>query len=510
MICHRLLYLLLTVLPGIAAHQDYPTIRKSLSDCSNKTTEYIARGLQLCCSKCRPGTHQLQACSKDMDTQCRPCGNNQYTAYWNTLKKCRGCEAQCSEDQEEVQACTSTSMRVCLCREGSYCIDAAGKTCNQCRKYSECKEGYGVIEQGTKDTDVKCAPCASGTFSDKVSYTEECRPHTECETKGRKTLRKGSSMNDTVCSELLLPMPPAQTKAIPTSTPQPSTLTQVTHWTEKEEPTMIHGTETSLDFSSSSWLVVICVGIFALITVAVVITVCVNRKRKGRKPDLKADVPVKNVSQMEAICLISGNEIEPEGVVPRNGTCGQNSGALPVGDQLPSLSRSSSGESRGVRRKPDVENSLKEEDQMQAHFATLNNYSQMDCQEDQGYISRESRPSSGTPSPVLEFIGNPTVSVTINTGKCFVNCCHCPEDKAAGPSSDEDQYHAPEEEEGIEVDEGFPIQEEQKDSESGKWKEDGGSVEAVQKDCWWYNSVPHQEDGKESHLPVQDTSGNVY
>ncbi|XP_069771673.1 uncharacterized protein [Narcine bancroftii] len=132
--------------------------------------------------------------------------------------------------------------------------------------------------------------------------------------------------------------------------------------------------------------------------------------------------PVRDVSQVEAICLISGNETEGEGMVAGDQTCKQNGGPTSVGDQLPSLPMKSSGDSQGTRRKPDLGNGLKEEDRSQANFAAPNNYSPMDCQEDQGYISRESRPSSGTPSPVLEFSGNPTVSVTINTGKCFVNC----------------------------------------------------------------------------------------
>lgn len=110
----------------------------------------------------------------------------------------------------------------------------------------------------------------------------------------------------------------------------------------------------------------------------------------------------------------------------------------------------------------------------------------------------------------MEFSGNPTVSVTINTGKCFVNCYHCQEDKSSGPGLDVDQSRTPEEEQGIELDEGFPIQEEQRDSDSEKWKENGSSVVAMPQASWLDNSVPHQEEGKESHLPVQDTSGNVY
>lgn len=31
---------------------------------------------------------------------------------------------------------------------------------------------------GTNDSNVICKPCPDGTFSDKVSYTDPCRPHT--------------------------------------------------------------------------------------------------------------------------------------------------------------------------------------------------------------------------------------------------------------------------------------------------------------------------------------------
>ncbi|XP_069774791.1 tumor necrosis factor receptor superfamily member 1B-like isoform X2 [Narcine bancroftii] len=466
MIFRHLLCLLAAALAGVAAHQDNPTARKSASDCSNTTIEYFNYKLNLCCSKCKP-------------------------------------------DQEEVQPCTSTSMRVCLCRKGSYCIDATGKTCNQCRKHTKCNEGHGVVEQGTKDTDVSCEPCTSGTFSNVVSSTEPCRPHTECAVLGRKTLRKGSSTNDTICSSKLLPQVPTQRNTEPMTASHPPALTQVTYWTKMETVTMNvlesnHGASAHFPH----WWVALFFGIFALIAVVAGITVCLHHKRKGRKHDLETDMPVRDVSQVEAICLISGNETEGEGMVAGDQTCKQNGGPTSVGDQLPSLPMKSSGDSQGTRRKPDLGNGLKEEDRSQANFAAPNNYSPMDCQEDQGYISRESRPSSGTPSPVMEFSGNPTVSVTINTGKCFVNCYHYQEERASGPGSEEDQYHAPEEEEGAEVDEGFPIQEEQRDLDSGK--EDGGSAEAAHKDFWRYNPVPHQEEGKESHFPVQDTSGNVY
>lgn len=36
-----------------------------------------------------------------------------------------------------------------------------------------------VLFSGTADSDVKCEQCADGTFSDRVSNTDSCRPHTK-------------------------------------------------------------------------------------------------------------------------------------------------------------------------------------------------------------------------------------------------------------------------------------------------------------------------------------------
>ncbi|XP_032904120.1 tumor necrosis factor receptor superfamily member 1B-like [Amblyraja radiata] len=503
MIFQRLLYVFLMSLPGVAVQQDYSPPMKSASDCLNKTTEYFNKDLNLCCSNCQPGTRVAQYCTKEMDTQCKPCGDKQFTAYWHRMKKCKGCAAQCSDDQEQEQPCTLTTMRICRCRQGFHCIDLSDRTCNQCQKHHECKAGFGVIAQEDKDADVKCAPCASGTFSNSISSTEACKLHTECPALGRKILQEGTSEEDVVCSDELQPRSPTPRTIVATVAGGPP-LPQVTSETTVEpiNETLATGSGPPLHVPSRPWLLGIGFGILALIVLAVVATVCFLHKRKGRDPDPKDRVPLNNVAQVETICLISETEAKQ---LPGSRTWEQNGGVGSLGDHRSSLSRSSSEESRDARK-----NGLKEVDQLQTHDALLKNDSQGDCQEDQGYISRESRPSSGTPSPIMEFSGNPTVSVTINTGKCFVNCYHCQEDKSSGPGLDVDQSRAPEEEQGIEMDEGFPIQEEQRDSDSEKWKENGSSVVAVPQASWLDNSVPHQEEGKESHLPVQDTSGNVY
>ncbi|XP_048471189.1 uncharacterized protein LOC125486671 [Rhincodon typus] len=241
---------------------------------------------------------------------------------------------------------------------------------------------------------------------------------------------------------------------------------------------------------------------------------------EGRKPDLwnqNPNMPMKKADPVEMAVLIGVNESDLEAVKAQNGTIEQKeyqTESVPRTEHSCSLSRSSTGSgSGGIQRKPGIGYSSKEEERTQTHHAVahLNNYSRIDSQEDQGYISRESRPSSGAPSPVMEFSGNPTVSVTINTGKCYVNCCHRLGDGSSGPVSAEEDYPAPAEEEGTEVDEGFPIQEEHKDSESENWKVAGVPVEAESEGCWQTcSSVQQLEDVKELQLPIQDTSGNMY
>ncbi|GCB81768.1 hypothetical protein scyTo_0021459, partial [Scyliorhinus torazame] len=466
------------------------------------------------------GMRALQACTAMADTVCGSCGPNQYTEHWNTLKKCMACVAHCDKDQEMVQDCTSSSKRICQCREGQHCIDSTKDTCNRCRRNTECQIGLGVIKQGTKQNDVKCAPCPAGTFSNNVSSTELCRPHTDCAKLWRKTSQNGTSTTNAICSNELLP-PPAVTRDT-SSTPRPSSsaltkeerdITPINEISVSPAPTWKPISE---GFQTVRWVILICVFLFViLITVTVVIMVC--RKTRGRKPDLwdqNANVPKGLDDPVDRVCLIAETVLEAER--PRDGMCVQDddiTGSASRSERLCSLSRSSSSGSGGVRKKPGIGYNAKEEEQTQTHLALthLNNYSRIDSQEDQGYISRESRPSSGAPSPVMEFSGNPTVSVTINTGKCYVSCCHRQGGGAPGPVSAEEDFPAPEEGEGTEVDEGFPIQEEQKASEPEEWKEAGVPVEA-ESECRWrrYNSVRHCEDGERLQLPVQDTSGNTY
>ncbi|XP_078094976.1 uncharacterized protein LOC144509893 isoform X2 [Mustelus asterias] len=520
---------LAATLPRIAeslkVHLPY---KSNSSTCLNTTTEYFNSRMGMCCSKCPPGMKMTVYCTANVDSVCEGCGSNQYTEHWNRLKKCIACVAPCDKDQEMILNCTVSTKRICQCHEGLHCIDSTKDTCNHCRRNTACQEGQGVIEQGTKQSDVKCAPCAAGTFSNTVSSTEPCHPHTDCALLWRKTLQNGTSTRDAICSKELTLHPPVRETS---STPRPSSpaLTQVTHTTKTEPGNVIARSITQIpDDTAPSrnpspegsqiifWITVVCVPSIVVIILAFVTLMCVRHNIRGKKSELwdqNANVPKKMDDPVETVRLISVPESALEAVSSQNGVCEQNNGVTGSQAECPcSPSRSNSSGSGGVRQKPGPGFSSKEEEQTQTHVALthLNNYSRIDSQEDQGYISRESRPSSGAPSPVMEFNGNPTVSVTINTGKCYVNCCHRQGGGAPGPVSAEEDFPTPEEE-GTEVDEGFPIQEEQQASEPEKWKEAGVSVEA-ESECHWrqYNSVPHQEDGEELQLPVQDTSGNIY
>ncbi|XP_060708294.1 tumor necrosis factor receptor superfamily member 1B-like isoform X1 [Hemiscyllium ocellatum] len=518
---------LIRIAPG--TDEVYPPYKSESSTCLNETSEYFDSRISMCCTRCSPGMKREAPCTEKTNTKCQPCGQNQYTAFWNMLKKCLSCQVLCKEDQDMVQDCTPTTKRICQCKQGLHCIDSAKNTCNQCRRNTECKEGQGVIKPGTKDTDVECAPCPPGTFSNKVSSTEPCQPHVDCAVLRRKILQNGTSTRNAICGDEILPLLPTL-RGTP-SRPQPSSPApkQVTHLTEIEPISVtswalvtieLNRTPPTKQLLAFHWVLAICVSSIVVILVIIMMLVCVLRRRTGRKPDLwnqNPNMPTKNADSVEMACLIGLTENELEAVKAQNGTLEQKecpTGTVARAEHSCSLSRSSnSSGSGGVQRKPGPGYSSKEEERPQTHLALahLNNYSRIDSQEDQGYISRESRPSSGAPSPVMEFSGNPTVSVTINTGKCYVNCCHRPGDGASRPLSPEEDYPAPAEEEGTEVDEGFPIQEEHKDSESENWKEAGVPVEAESEGHWQTcNSVQRREDVKDLQLPIQDTSGKMY
>lgn len=193
------LLVLLVVQTSKVCSQPYQA--DSDGNCRNATSEYRLEGSTLCCKRCRPGERQSKKCSETADSVCEPCKPSQYMRNWNYAPNCLGC-TKCKPEKglQYVQNCSSTTDAKCTCQPGTYCIMGFDDPyCADCRKYRICKVGFGVSVPGTAKSDVKCARCQSGTFSDTASYTEPCRPHTDCD--GRAVVRAGDATSDTVCEQ---------------------------------------------------------------------------------------------------------------------------------------------------------------------------------------------------------------------------------------------------------------------------------------------------------------------
>ncbi|XP_036957066.1 tumor necrosis factor receptor superfamily member 1B [Acanthopagrus latus] len=170
--------------------------------CRDERTEYVPDDSDLCCKKCPPGARMIQTCSESSDTVCEPCPKGQYLEGWNFSPNCLSCiKCKSNKGLQYEQTCTSTSKSKCGCQPGKYCIMGYdGRSCGECSKYRVCLVGHGVSVQGTVDSNVVCQRCPNGTFSDTVSYTDRCRPHTDC--KGRAVITKGTATSDNECEAM--------------------------------------------------------------------------------------------------------------------------------------------------------------------------------------------------------------------------------------------------------------------------------------------------------------------
>uniref|UniRef100_A0A1A7X6C3 Tumor necrosis factor receptor superfamily, member 1B n=2 Tax=Iconisemion striatum TaxID=60296 RepID=A0A1A7X6C3_9TELE len=148
--------------------------------CLDQTTEYLQEDLNLCCKKCRPGHRLKEECSETRDSTCEPCKTGMYMEHMNYSPNCFSC-TKCKEGKhlEPERNCTTTQNAKCVCKPGHFChLGFADPYCNDCRMYTKCKPGFGVAGPVKPDTNVKCEPCPSGTFSDKLSYSDRCRSRT--------------------------------------------------------------------------------------------------------------------------------------------------------------------------------------------------------------------------------------------------------------------------------------------------------------------------------------------
>ncbi|XP_040288225.1 tumor necrosis factor receptor superfamily member 11B [Bufo bufo] len=151
--------------------------------------------LELQCDQCPPGTFVKYDCTAEKRTECAPCPYNHFTSEWHSHKDCQYCSAVCKELQLAKQECNGTSNRICECMDG-FLLDV-----EFCSPHKECPPGYGVLQQGTPNSDTICGECPRGMFSNVTSSTAPCQRQTDCKKLGRKMLHKGSSTHDTVCKE---------------------------------------------------------------------------------------------------------------------------------------------------------------------------------------------------------------------------------------------------------------------------------------------------------------------
>uniref|UniRef100_A0A452VAJ7 Tumor necrosis factor receptor superfamily member 1B n=1 Tax=Ursus maritimus TaxID=29073 RepID=A0A452VAJ7_URSMA len=182
------------------------------SKCGHR--EYFNQRAQMCCSMCPPGFHAQSFCTETSDTVCARCEDSTYTQLWNWVPECLSCGSRCSSDQVETQACTREQNRICSCKPGWYCTLQRQEGCRLCAPLRQCRPGFGVAKPGTATSDVVCAPCAPGTFSNTTSSTDPCRPHRTCSS----VAVPGNASVDAVCTSVspTLGMAPR-----PASTSQP-------------------------------------------------------------------------------------------------------------------------------------------------------------------------------------------------------------------------------------------------------------------------------------------------
>ncbi|OCT77124.1 tumor necrosis factor receptor superfamily member 11B isoform X2 [Xenopus laevis] len=149
--------------------------------------------MYLQCDQCPPGMYIKQDCTTEKNTECAPCPSNHYSDTWNSNTECYFCNVVCKELQYIKQECNGTHNRLCECAAGLY-LDL-----EFCVPHKECHPGYGVVQEGTPESDTVCRPCPEGTFSDATSATARCQRHTDCKKLGIKVVYQGDSEHNALC-----------------------------------------------------------------------------------------------------------------------------------------------------------------------------------------------------------------------------------------------------------------------------------------------------------------------
>lgn len=150
-----------------------------------------------CCQRCNAGEYMKTECDGTKETECAKCECGFYTDSPNHVDKCHPCK-QClpSHKKQTLNQCTTKANTVCKCVSGYYCNNAE---CEHCLPVTRCQVGEGVKTPGNGTTNVICAPCGKGTFSNVTDYESPCKPHTRCEDYGGVLKIPGDNKSDAVC-----------------------------------------------------------------------------------------------------------------------------------------------------------------------------------------------------------------------------------------------------------------------------------------------------------------------
>ncbi|XP_072106275.1 uncharacterized protein, partial [Mobula birostris] len=102
---------------------------------------------------------------------------------------------------EKLTNCNATHNTVCRCKRSYYCSEQLEGRCERCKRISQCGSGHGVTRNATDSSDVICAPCPPGTFSNVTDSLSPCQNHTVCAVSGRFTVHSGDEHRDAACSQ---------------------------------------------------------------------------------------------------------------------------------------------------------------------------------------------------------------------------------------------------------------------------------------------------------------------
>ncbi|NXS93835.1 TNR8 factor, partial [Jacana jacana] len=165
---------------------------------------FYSESSRSCCYQCPSGYVKKTACPRDPDEDCMRCGPEQYVNEEYQKPQCDAC-VSCTKESDlvEKEPCSFNSSRVCECRPGLFCQTPVVNTCMRCQQHTACQPGFGVKVRGTSTTDVTCEKCRAGTFSDRHSSTDICKPHTNCAELNKVVLIKGNATHDQVCLDQL-------------------------------------------------------------------------------------------------------------------------------------------------------------------------------------------------------------------------------------------------------------------------------------------------------------------